>query len=141
MMLPHSDGRQIFFVVQLDPPIKHGQTRYHFNIFLFDKDSHVDSEMTATEKWLQQQFNGKLTRNISGPEYEVVACVFKVETRIHLTHTFTSIERDEYHDLYHFVTAKKLRVKNIGSENKSSTNAGDDVWSSSMSHMMPTWRK
>ncbi|CAH8546058.1 unnamed protein product [Heterobilharzia americana] len=204
MMLPHPDNRQIFFAVQLDPPIKHGQTRYHFIILLFDKDSHVDLEMTATEDWLQQQFSGKLTRNISGPEYEVVARVFKVlfdqkvtvpgsfsakgggcavacsykayvgllyplergftfvprppisirfdetvsvqfsrgtgaqrsfdfevETRNGLTHTFTSIERDEYHHLYDFVTAKKLRVKNINSENKSNTNPGDDVWSSS----------
>ncbi|KAK4470099.1 hypothetical protein MN116_005684 [Schistosoma mekongi] len=204
MMLPHPDNRQIFFTVQLDPPIKHGQTRYHFVIFLFDKDSHVDLEMAATEEWLQEQFNGKLARNISGPEYEVVARVFKilydqkvtvpgsfsakgggcavacsykayvgllyplergftfvprppisirfdeiitvqfsrgtgaqrsfdfeVETRNGLTHTFTSIERDEYHHLYDFVTAKKLRVKNISSENKTVTNPGDDVWSSS----------
>nr|CAX73016.1 structure specific recognition protein 1 [Schistosoma japonicum] len=204
MMLPHPDNRQIFFTVQLDPPIKHGQTRYHFVIFLFDKDSHVDLEMAATEEWLQEQFNGKLARNISGPEYEVVARVFKilydqkvtvpgsfsakgggcavacsykasvgllyplergftfvprppisirfdeivtvqfsrgtgaqrsfdfeVETRNGLTHTFTSIERDEYHHLYDFVTAKKLRVKNISSENKTITNPGDDVWSSS----------
>ncbi|KAH8870056.1 FACT complex subunit SSRP1 [Schistosoma japonicum] len=78
MMLPHPDNRQIFFTVQLDPPIKHGQTRYHFVIFLFDKDSHVDLEMAATEEWLQEQFNGKLARNISGPEYEVVARVFKI---------------------------------------------------------------
>lgn len=54
----------------------------------------------------------------------------QVETRNGLTHTFTSIERDEYHHLYDFVTAKKLRVKNISSENKT-TNPGDDVWSSS----------
>ncbi|CAI2729691.1 unnamed protein product [Schistosoma spindalis] len=203
MVLPHPDNRQIFFAVQLDPPIKHGQTRYHFVISLFDKDSHINLEMAATEDWLQEQFNGKLNRNISGPEYEVVARVFKVlfdqkvtvpgsfsakgggcavacsykasvgllyplergftfvprppisirfdeiiavqfsrgtgaqrsfdfevETRNGLTHTFTSIERDEYHHLYDFVTAKKLRVKNISSENKT-TNPGDDVWSSS----------
>ncbi|CAH8856501.1 unnamed protein product [Trichobilharzia szidati] len=205
MMLPHPDNRQIFFAVQLDPPIKHGQTRYHFIIMLFDKDSHVDLEMAATEEWLQEHFNGKLTQNISGSEYEVVARVFKVifdqkvtvpgsftakgggcavacsykasvgllyplergftfvprppismrfdeivsvqfsrgtgaqrsfdfevETRNGLTHTFTSIERDEYHNLYDFVTAKKLRVKNINAENKTNTSGvGDDVWSSS----------
>jgi structure-specific recognition protein 1 len=37
-LLPHKDGRQIFFVVSLDPPIKQGQTRYHFLTFLFQQD-------------------------------------------------------------------------------------------------------
>ncbi|KAF6770217.1 hypothetical protein AHF37_11541 [Paragonimus kellicotti] len=82
LLLPHPDNRQIFFVVQLDPPIKHGQTRYHFVILLFDKDSHVDIEMAASEEWLQEHFNGKLTQNVAGPEYEVVARIFKVSFNI-----------------------------------------------------------
>lgn len=68
----------MFFVVQLDPPIKHGQTRYHFVILLFEKNSHVELEMTATDEWLDTHYGGKLTREVSGPEYEVVARVFKV---------------------------------------------------------------
>lgn len=79
MMLPHPDNRSTFFAVQLDPPIKHGQTRYHFVILLFDKDAHVDLELSATEEWLQNHFNGKLSRNVSGPECEVVAQIFKVK--------------------------------------------------------------
>ncbi|TPP58582.1 FACT complex subunit SSRP1 [Fasciola gigantica] len=43
---------------------------------------------------------------------------FEVETRNGLTHTFTSIDRNEYHQLYDFVSTKKLRVKNIESEGK-----------------------
>ncbi|KAA0184674.1 FACT complex subunit SSRP1 [Fasciolopsis buskii] len=78
LMLPHPDYRQMFFVVQLDPPIKHGQTRYHFVILLFEKNSHVELEMTATDEWLDTHYGGKLTREVSGPEYEVVARVFKV---------------------------------------------------------------
>ncbi|KAF8561904.1 hypothetical protein P879_02849 [Paragonimus westermani] len=205
LLLPHPDNRQIFFVVQLDPPIKHGQTRYHFVILLFDKDSHVDIEMAASEEWLQEHFNGKLTQNVAGPEYEVVARIFKVlfeqkvtvpgafsakgggsavacsykasvgllyplergftfvprppvsirfdevitvqfsrgtgaqrsfdfevEARNGLTHTFTSIDRNEYHQLYDFVTSKKLRVKNIDSETKPGGALGaEDAWSSS----------
>ncbi|VDP98580.1 unnamed protein product [Trichobilharzia regenti] len=163
---------KIFFAVQLDPPIKHGQTRYHFIIMLFDKDSHVDLEMAATEEWLQEHFNGKLTQNISGSEYEVVARVFKVifDQKVTVPGSFTAkgggcavacsykasvgllyplergftfvphyyllsivwcMNKDEYHNLYDFVTAKKLRVKNINAENKTNTSVGDDVWSSS----------
>ncbi|KER19757.1 hypothetical protein T265_15460, partial [Opisthorchis viverrini] len=217
LMLPHPDNRQVFFVLQLDPPIKHGQTRYHFVIILFDKDSHVDLDMAASEEWLQEHFDGKLTQNIAGPECEVVARIFKasifesyilvlfdqkvtvpgafsaknggsavacsykasvgllyplergftfvprppvsirfdeiitvqfsrgtgaqrsfdfeVETRNGLTHTFTSIDRNEYHQLYDFVTSKKLRVKNIDSESRagggSGATAAEDAWSSS----------
>ncbi|CAH8537893.1 unnamed protein product [Dicrocoelium dendriticum] len=205
LLLPHPDNRQVFFVVQLDPPIKHGQTRYHFVILLFDKDAHVDVEMAATDEWLQEHYSGKLTQNVAGPEYEVVARIFKVlfdqkvtvpggftakgggcavacsykasvgllyplergftfvprppisvrfeevvtvqfsrgtgaqrsfdfevETRSGLTHTFTSIDRNEYHQLYDFVTSKKLRVKNIDTESKVTGALGvDDAWSSS----------
>ena len=34
-LLPHKDQHQLFFVISLDPPIKQGQTRYHFLILLF----------------------------------------------------------------------------------------------------------
>lgn len=84
MMLPHPDNRQIFFVVQLEPPIKHGQTRYHFVIILFDKNDHTDIDLTATEEWLQDHYEGKISRNVAGPTHEVVARVFKASF-----HTFS----------------------------------------------------
>jgi structure-specific recognition protein 1 len=34
-LLPHKDQRQTHFVVNVDPPIKQGQTRYHCLVFLF----------------------------------------------------------------------------------------------------------
>jgi structure-specific recognition protein 1 len=40
-LLPHRDGRQMFFVVSLDPPIKQGLSRYHFLLLLFNKVSEV----------------------------------------------------------------------------------------------------
>uniref|UniRef100_A0A183BH09 FACT complex subunit SSRP1 n=1 Tax=Echinostoma caproni TaxID=27848 RepID=A0A183BH09_9TREM len=94
LMLPHPDYRQMFFVVQLDPPIKHGQTRYHFVIMLFEKNSHVELEMTATDEWLETHYSGKLTREVSGPEYEVVARVFKA-SRSSCFHTF-ALDRDSF---------------------------------------------
>ncbi|VEL21919.1 unnamed protein product [Protopolystoma xenopodis] len=200
LMLPHPDNRQMFFVVQLDPPIKHGQTRYHFIIMVFDKDSHADVELAVTEEWITENYGDKLSKKMSDPEYEVVALLFKilfgqkitvpgsfrskagssavacsykacigllyplergfifvprppvaarfdevisvqfsrgtgaqrsfdfeVETRNGLTQTFTSIERDEYHHLYDFVVAKKLRVKNVNAGGVDATVT--DTWS------------
>ena len=48
-LLPHNDQRQMFFVVGLDPPIRQGQTRYYFVIFLLPIDDHCDVTLTLTE--------------------------------------------------------------------------------------------
>jgi len=48
-ILPHKDGRQIFFVVSLDPPIKQGQTRYHYLVLLFNMEDETSMELPFTE--------------------------------------------------------------------------------------------
>lgn len=48
-ILPHKDNRQMFFVVSLDPPIKQGQTRYHFLVLLFSQDDETSLELPFTE--------------------------------------------------------------------------------------------
>ncbi|XP_029342124.1 FACT complex subunit Ssrp1 [Acyrthosiphon pisum] len=47
-ILPHKDGRQIFFVVSLDPPIKQGQTRYHYLVLLFNMEEETSIELPFT---------------------------------------------------------------------------------------------
>jgi structure-specific recognition protein 1 len=48
-LLPHKDNRQMFFVVSLDPPIKQGQTRYHFLVLLFGQEEETSIELPFTE--------------------------------------------------------------------------------------------
>lgn len=48
-LLPHKDGRQTYFVVSLDPPIKQGQTRYHFLVCLFANDEETSVELPFSE--------------------------------------------------------------------------------------------
>ncbi|KAK3580815.1 hypothetical protein CHS0354_025160 [Potamilus streckersoni] len=84
-LLPHKDGRQIFFVVSLDPPIKQGQTRYHFLILLFSKDDEITMELGLSEDDLQKKYEGKLEKEMSGPEYEVVSRIFKSVTNRKIT--------------------------------------------------------
>lgn len=48
-LLPHKDNRQMFFVISLDPPIKQGQTRYHFLVLLFGQDEETSIELPFTE--------------------------------------------------------------------------------------------
>ncbi|KAK2891356.1 hypothetical protein Q8A67_013999 [Cirrhinus molitorella] len=76
-LLPHKDQRQMFFVISLDPPIKQGQTRYHFLILLFSKDEDLSLALNMSEDEVEKRFEGKLSKNMSGPLYEIVSRVMK----------------------------------------------------------------
>ncbi|CAG2170060.1 unnamed protein product, partial [Oppiella nova] len=76
--LPHKDSRQMFFVMSLDPPIKQGQTRYHFLILLFNKDEELSLELGITEREIKDKYEGKLQTTMSGPVYEVLAKLMRV---------------------------------------------------------------
>lgn len=77
-LLPHKDNRQMFFVISLDPPIKQGQTRYHFLVTLFQMDEETNIELPFTEEELKEKYEDKLTKEQSGPVYEVLGKIMKV---------------------------------------------------------------
>ncbi|CAG9102879.1 unnamed protein product [Plutella xylostella] len=77
-LLPHKDTRQMFFVVSLDPPIKQGQTRYHYLVLLFGVEEETSLELPFTEEELKEKYEGKITKELSGPTYEVLAKIMKV---------------------------------------------------------------
>ena len=66
-----TDQRQMHFCVNLDPPIKQGQTRYHFLVFNFKVDEEEEIGLPFTDEEVKEKFDGKLEREISGPTYEV----------------------------------------------------------------------
>ncbi|XP_036373224.1 FACT complex subunit SSRP1 isoform X3 [Megalops cyprinoides] len=76
-LLPHKDQRQMFFVISLDPPIKQGQTRYHFLILLFSKEEDITLTLNMSEEEVEKRFEGKLNKNMSGSLYEMVSRVMK----------------------------------------------------------------
>ncbi|XP_053210278.1 FACT complex subunit Ssrp1-like [Panonychus citri] len=76
--LPHKDGRQVFFVFSLDPPIKQGQTRYHFLILLFNKDDETSLELSITDRELSEKYENKLEKEMAGPTYDVLGQIMKV---------------------------------------------------------------
>lgn len=91
-LLPHKDSRQMYFVVSLDPPIKQGQTRYHYLVLLFNQEEETSIELPFSEKELKDKYEDKLTKELSGPTYEVLAKVMKViiNRKITVTGNFTS---------------------------------------------------
>ncbi|CDW51994.1 FACT complex subunit SSRP1 [Trichuris trichiura] len=90
-LLPHQDGRRMFFVIGLDPPIKQGQTRYNFLILELPKDEEVELELGLPEDVLKEKYGGQLTRCLSGSLYEVLARIMKaiVRKRIRIPGRFT----------------------------------------------------
>uniref|UniRef100_V5GLI2 FACT complex subunit SSRP1 n=1 Tax=Anoplophora glabripennis TaxID=217634 RepID=V5GLI2_ANOGL len=76
-ILPHKDNRQMFFVVSLDPPIKQGQTRYHFLVLRFNQEDETSIELPFTEEELKEKYEGKLEKELSGPTYEVLGKIMK----------------------------------------------------------------
>ncbi|KRY49765.1 FACT complex subunit SSRP1 [Trichinella britovi] len=84
-LLPHQDGRRMFFVIGLDPPVKQGQTRYHFLIMDILKDDEVDLELGLPEDVLKEKYNGELPRQLSGPLFEIISRIMKCLVRKQIT--------------------------------------------------------
>ncbi|XP_053964664.1 FACT complex subunit Ssrp1 [Anastrepha ludens] len=77
-LLPHKDNRQMFLVLSLDPPIKQGQTRYHFLVLLFGPEEETSIELPFSDEELKEKYEGKIEKELSGPLYEVMGKVMKV---------------------------------------------------------------
>ena len=85
LLFLQTDQRQMHFCVNLDPPIKQGQTRYHFLVFNFKVDEEEEIELPFTDEEVKEKFDGKLEREISGPTYEVKFMFFEKATKIEET--------------------------------------------------------
>lgn len=48
-LLPHKDGRHMYFVLHINPPIRQGQTRYPFLVLEFPKEEFIELDLGLTE--------------------------------------------------------------------------------------------
>jgi len=77
-LLPHKDGRHMFFVFHINPPIRQGQTRYPFLVLEFSKEEHIELELALNNEQLKAQYGGKLDQHMKGVMFEIVARLFRV---------------------------------------------------------------
>ncbi|KAF8358731.1 hmg-3, partial [Pristionchus pacificus] len=84
-LVPHKDGRHMYFVISLNPPIRQGQTRYHYLVIEFVKDEHVDFELGMTQEQLNELYDKKLDREQSGNTYEIVSRIFRALVNMRIT--------------------------------------------------------
>ncbi|KAJ3118075.1 FACT complex subunit [Phlyctochytrium bullatum] len=80
--LPKPDDLHFNFVIQLDPPLRQGQTRYPFLVFQFDRDVEVDAAVKLDDETLAKQFEGRLQKDYDGPIHLVISEVFKAFTNM-----------------------------------------------------------
>jgi len=84
-MLPHHDGRQMHLVLNCDPPMKHGQTRYHFLVLLFKEEETEEIELPLTEEEIKERYDGILKKEMCGKTYEIISKLLKAVTGRKLT--------------------------------------------------------
>ncbi|GMT19599.1 hypothetical protein PFISCL1PPCAC_10896 [Pristionchus fissidentatus] len=84
-LVPHKDGRHMYFVISLNPPIRQGQTRYQYLVIEFMKDEHVDLELGMTQEQLNELYDKKLEREQSGNTYEIVSRIFRALVNMRIT--------------------------------------------------------
>lgn len=93
-LLPHKDGRQMYFVIAMDPPMKQGNTRYPFLIVLFNIEENITVDLTISDK-VKEKFGDrieKLDNPMSGPYHEVVSriCRTVLDKKITVPGNFTT---------------------------------------------------
>ena len=84
-LLPHKDNRQMHVAVNVDPPMKQGQTRYHYLVLIFKEEEEIEIELPFTEEEIQDKYDGKLKKEMAGKTYEVITNLFKAITNRKLT--------------------------------------------------------
>lgn len=91
-LLPNPDGIHMFIVKYLEPPIRQGQTRHNFVIQNYTKEDMCGITLTIPDEDLATKFNGRLTRTMTGPTYEVYARILKelVGRKITIPGSYTS---------------------------------------------------
>uniref|UniRef100_A0A0N5A1H4 FACT complex subunit SSRP1 n=1 Tax=Parastrongyloides trichosuri TaxID=131310 RepID=A0A0N5A1H4_PARTI len=91
-LLSHRDGRHVFFVVSINPPIRQGQTRYPYIVFEFSKDEMTEFDVNMSPEVLEKTYNGKIEPHHSGPVHEVFSKFLRVLTdkKVTVTGTFIS---------------------------------------------------
>ncbi|KAI9342529.1 hypothetical protein BDR26DRAFT_801828 [Obelidium mucronatum] len=83
-LLPKPDELHTMFVIQLDPPLRQGQTRYPFLVFQFDRDEEIDAEIKLDQEAITAQYDTRLRKDYDGPVFMVVSEIFKGLSNINI---------------------------------------------------------
>ncbi|GAA5833091.1 hypothetical protein JCM3766R1_001389 [Sporobolomyces carnicolor] len=79
-LLPKPDDIHSQLIVNIDPPIRQGQTRYPYLVMQFTKDEMMELDLNLDEETIRDKYDGNLKQRYDDPAYEVVSLLFRVLT-------------------------------------------------------------
>lgn len=90
--LPKPDDSHHLIVIQIDPPLRQGQTRYPFLVMQFQKEEEIEVELNLTDEEYQEKYKDRLQKSYDSPIYLAMAHCFKglTERRLIIPGSFQS---------------------------------------------------
>lgn len=90
--LPKLDGMHHLIILQVNPPLRQGQTKYSFLTLQFDEQEEVEVELNIDDEEFEQNYKGKINKMYSSSTYLVLSNLFKgfTERRVVLPGTYQS---------------------------------------------------
>ncbi|KAI1936587.1 FACT complex subunit [Ophidiomyces ophidiicola] len=76
-LLPKNDDTHTLITLGLDPPLRQGQTRYHFLVMQLKLDDEYNLDLNMTDELLQTRYKDKLQAHYEEPIHQVITKVFR----------------------------------------------------------------
>lgn len=93
-VLPKPDDIHNLVMLQLDPPLRQGQTRYPFLVMQFVRDEDLEATLSVEDDEFAAKYNGRLEKSYDAAAYQVVSNLFKglANRKITFTGSFISAQ-------------------------------------------------
>lgn len=76
-LLPKPDELHNIIIIQLDPPLRQGQTRYPFLVIQFLKEEEIEVELNVENDVFEKKYADKLKKKYDEAAHQVVGQLFK----------------------------------------------------------------
>ncbi|KAG0684334.1 FACT complex subunit [Pichia californica] len=90
--LPKLDGMHHLIVLQVNPPLRQGQTKYSFLTLQFDEQEEIEVELNLSEEDFEETYKGRINKSYSSTTHLVLSNLFKgfTERRVVLPGSYQS---------------------------------------------------
>lgn len=90
--LPKMDGIHNLMILQVDPPLRQGQTKYNFLTLQFNSQEEIEVELNIDDEEYDRLYKDKLNKSYSANTHLVLANIFRgfTERRVVLPGSFVS---------------------------------------------------
>lgn len=90
--LPKPDDTHHLIVLQIDPPLRQGQTKYPFLVLQFAKEEEIELELNVSEEEYESKYKDRLKKSYDSPTHVVMSHCFKglTERRLVIPSSFQS---------------------------------------------------